>query len=335
MTEHLKTIVVDEDNHGKRLDQFVALHLPLGMSRSQAQSMIANGHVTVNGVPEPASKLKVKAGDQVSFEVPEAEPPEPEGEDIPLTILFEDDHLLVLNKPAGLVVHPGAGNAKGTLVNALIYHCGDSLSGIGGVKRPGIVHRLDKETSGVMVVAKNDHAHQHLSAQFADHGKTGPMERAYLALIWGIPNRRSGTITTFLGRSSGDRKRQAVVSESQPDARHAVTYYVVQETFSQEQNGTDLALVECQLETGRTHQIRVHMAHNGQPLVGDNVYGSGYKTKSAKLNPEAAQAITDLNRQALHAYKLVFEHPATGETMHFDTEIADDMARVLAALHNV
>ncbi|MEO0543940.1 MAG: RluA family pseudouridine synthase [Pseudomonadota bacterium] len=332
MEEHLKTIDVEEDNHAKRLDQFVALHLPLGMSRSQAQTMITNGHVKLNGTSETSAKRKVKMGDRVSFEVPDAEPPEPIGENIALNILYEDADLLVVDKPAGLVVHPGAGNPTGTLVNALIYHCGDTLSGIGGVKRPGIVHRLDKETSGVMVVAKNDHAHQHLSAQFADHGKTGVMERAYLALIWGIPDRRAGTIETFLGRSSGDRKRQAVVSESQPDARHAVTHYTIQKIFSEEKNGTDLALVECRLETGRTHQIRVHMAHAGHPLVGDNVYGSGFKTKTAKLEETAAQAINDLNRQALHAYKLVFEHPTTGEIMRFETTMADDMGIVLGAL---
>ncbi|MEO0919146.1 MAG: RluA family pseudouridine synthase [Pseudomonadota bacterium] len=335
MAEHLKTVDVEEDNHAKRLDQVVALHLPLGMSRSQAQGLIANGHVTLNGAKETSSKRKVKAGDNIVFALPDAEQPEPEGENIPLDVLYEDNDLLVLNKPAGLVVHPGAGNPKGTLVNALIYHCGDTLSGIGGVKRPGIVHRLDKETSGVMVVAKNDHAHRHLSAQFADHGKTGVMERAYLALIWGIPDRRSGTIESFLGRSSGDRKRQAVVSESQPDARHAVTHYVIQETFDEYRNGTDLALVECRLETGRTHQIRVHMAYNGQPLVGDNVYGSGFKTKIAKLGAETAEAVSALNRQALHAYKLVFEHPTSGETMSFDTVMADDMATVLKALEAV
>ncbi|MEM9999440.1 MAG: RluA family pseudouridine synthase [Pseudomonadota bacterium] len=332
MAQQLETIEVDETHNAKRLDQFVALHLPLGLSRSQAQTMITNGHVTLNGKPETSSKRKIKTGDTISFAIPDAAPPEPKGEDIALDILHEDTDLIVINKPAGLVVHPGAGNETGTLVNALIHHCGDSLSGIGGVKRPGIVHRLDKETSGVMVVAKNDRTHQHLSAQFADHGKTGPMERAYLALVWNMPDRRAGTIETFLGRSSGDRKRQAVASESQPDARHAVTHFRVRATFAAGQVGADLALIECVLETGRTHQIRVHMAHIDHPLVGDNVYGSGYKTKIAKLEQQAAYAVTALNRQALHAYKLVFEHPSNGDVMRFESPLPTDFAAVLQAL---
>ncbi|MEM1377015.1 MAG: RluA family pseudouridine synthase [Pseudomonadota bacterium] len=333
MTDQLKTVEVDEANNAKRLDQFVALHLPLGMSRSQAQTMITNGHVQLNGTPETASKRKVKMGETVSFQIPEAEPPEPGGEDIALDILHEDDDLIVINKPAGLVVHPGAGNETGTLVNALIHHCDDSLSGIGGVKRPGIVHRLDKDTSGVMVVAKNDRAHQHLSAQFADHGKTNDMERAYLALVWNIPERRVGSIDTFLGRSSGDRKRQAVVSESQPDARHAVTHFTVNSIFPAEKNGVELALVECRLETGRTHQIRVHMAHIGHPLVGDNTYGSGYKTKIAKLDEKSGKAAAALNRQALHAYKLSFEHPTSNEMMHFEAALPDNLSELIHALN--
>ncbi|MEL6920476.1 MAG: RluA family pseudouridine synthase, partial [Pseudomonadota bacterium] len=298
----------------------------------QAQAMIANGHVQLNGTFETSTKRKVKTGDSIAFQIPDAEPPEPEGEDIALDILHEDEDLIVIDKPAGLVVHPGAGNQTGTLVNALIHRCGDTLSGIGGVKRPGIVHRLDKDTSGVMVVAKNDYAHQHLSAQFADHGKTNDMERAYLALVWNIPDRRVGTIETHLGRSSGDRKKQAVVSETQPDARHAVTHFTVKTIVHAATAGADLALVECRLETGRTHQIRVHMAHIGHPLVGDHVYGSGYKTKIAKLSGKAAAAATTLNRQALHAYRLSFEHPRSVEQLGFESPLPDDFNALLDTL---
>lgn len=248
-------------------------------------------------------------------------------------MLYEDDDVIVISKPAGLVVHPAAGNWTGTLVNALIHHCGDSLSGIGGVRRPGIVHRLDKDTTGVMVVAKNDVAHRHLSLQFADHGRTTSLERAYQAIVWGRPRQLVGTIDAPLGRSSSDRTRRAVKRPDSQDADEAITHYEVLERFHETPDATALAsLIECHLETGRTHQIRVHMAHIGHPLLGDAVYGGGFKTK-ANLLPEAAkQAVHRFTRQALHAYMLQFEHPRTGEVMHFEAPLPDDMEELAAAL---
>lgn len=332
MTDELETIEVADEHAARRLDQFVALHLPLGFSRSQAQTMIADGHVTLNGTVETTGKRKLKSGDSVAWAVPDPKPAEPKGQDIALDILHEDEDLIVINKPAGLVVHPGAGNEDGTLVNALIHHCGDSLSGIGGVKRPGIVHRLDKDTSGVMVAAKNDVAHQHLSAQFADHGRTGALRRIYLALCWGTPERLKSTIDTHLGRSSGDRRKQAVVSPGQPDARHAVTHFEIIRIFDEADNGVALSLFACTLETGRTHQIRVHMAHIGHPLIGDDIYGAGFKTKANKLPAKAQSEIKTLHRQALHAHFLAFEHPKSGEVLEFETAPPADMQAVLDAL---
>ena len=261
--------------------------------------------------------------------VDEAEPAEPEGEAIPLDILYEDDELIVINKPSGLVVHPGAGNWTGTLVNALIHHCGDSLSGIGGVKRPGIVHRLDKETSGVMVVAKTDRAHKSLSEAFADHGRTGDLERAYDALVWGFPQRMTGTIDAPLGRHA-DRVRRAVVPEHRDDARHAITHFTVLERFGAEQaEFTTASLVECRLETGRTHQIRVHMAHIGHPVVGDPDYGQAFRTKANILPEPLKSLVKDFPRQALHAKLLAFRHPASGEMMRFEAPVPAVMAELL------
>ncbi|MGO4838399.1 RluA family pseudouridine synthase, partial [Rhizobiaceae sp. 2RAB30] len=220
-------------------------------------------------------------------DLPEPEAPEPLAEDIPLDVLFEDDSLIVINKPAGLIVHPGAGNWTGTLVNALIHHCGDSLSGIGGVRRPGIVHRLDKDTTGVMVAAKTDQAHRALSDAFADHGVTGDLQRAYVALVWGAPARMTGSIDAPLGRAA-DRLRRAVVPAGRDDARHAITHFEVKERFGKEPDPI-ASLVNCRLETGRTHQIRVHMAHIGHPLIGDRDYGQAFRTKANRL-PEPLQS---------------------------------------------
>jgi 23S rRNA pseudouridine1911/1915/1917 synthase len=291
--------------------------------------------VSLQGKLLDEPKRKVREGDVVSINVPEPEAAIPEGEDIPLDVLHEDDDIIVINKPAGLVVHPGAGNWTGTLVNALIHHCGDSLSGIGGVKRPGIVHRLDKDTSGVMVVAKNDNAHKALSAAFADHGQTGDLERAYLALVWGTPDRQTGVIEAHLGRSNKDRLKQAVVSPERDDARHAVTHFTVVERFGLKADGTALAsLVECRLETGRTHQIRVHMAHIGHPLIGDQDYGQSFKTKINKLPEELAQTVRDFRRQALHAFLLAFTHPGDGEFMEFETGMPGDMEALVSAFRD-
>jgi 23S rRNA pseudouridine1911/1915/1917 synthase len=253
--------------------------------------------------------------------VPEAAPPEPKAEDIALNIVFEDDDIIVIDKPKGLVVHPAAGHETGTLVNALIAHCGDSLSGIGGVKRPGIVHRLDKDTSGLMVVAKNDAAHASLSEQFADHGRTGEMRRGYLAFVWGVPNRQRGTIDAPIDRHPYAREKMAV----REGGREAVTHWEIQEVFNGRDGKPVASLLACQLETGRTHQIRVHLAHVGHPLLGDSVYGPHFKTKAGHLGPEAQAALAALGRQALHAYLLVLEHPRSGEILHWEAPLPEDL----------
>jgi 23S rRNA pseudouridine1911/1915/1917 synthase len=263
-----KVLTAGESAAG-RIDAWLAEALDGAFSRSRIKALIEQGAVLVNGAAVTEPKRKVQPGDAIEIGLPEPDDPEPKGEDIPLEVLYEDDDLIVVVKPAGLVVHPGAGNWTGTLVNALIHHCGTSLSGIGGVRRPGIVHRLDKETSGVMVAAKNDAAHRHLSAQFADHGRSGPLERAYQAVVWGRPRQLRGTIDAPLGRA-GDRTKRAVKRAESDDAREAITHYEVVERYGEKPDATCLAsLVECQLETGRTHQIRVHMAHIGHPLIGD------------------------------------------------------------------
>lgn len=322
------TVAMDPEECGERLDRILARRLP-DLSRSRLKALILEGQVQADGAMIDDPGLKLKTAAVLSVCVPDAIDPEPKAETIPLSIVYEDDDLVVIDKPAGLVVHPGAGNETGTLVNALIAHCGESLSGIGGVKRPGIVHRLDKDTSGLLVVAKNDAAHQALSAQFADHGRTGPLERAYQALVWGKPDRASGTIEANLDRSSHAREKMAVV---RPDrGREAITHWELEESFGDPKNPI-ASLVTCRLETGRTHQIRVHMAHLGHPLLGDATYGSGFKTKE-RLLPEAAQtALKAMNRQALHAAELGFAHPKTGEFMHFESPLPDDFAALLRAL---
>ena len=328
----LKALIVPTDAAGQRLDQWLAAELAPELSRNRIKALIEAGSVSVNGVTISEPKRKVRSDDTVTLVVPEPEPAEPEGENIALDILHEDDDLIVINKPAGLVVHPGAGNWTGTLVNALIHHCGDTLSGIGGVKRPGIVHRLDKDTSGVMVVAKNDNAHRVLSEAFADHGQNGDLERAYLALVWGTPARQTGMVEAHLGRSGKDRMKQAVVSAERDDARHAITHYTVLERFGLKPDGSAVAsLVECRLETGRTHQIRVHMAHIGHPLIGDQDYGMAFKTKINILPEPLKSLASQFSRQALHAYLLAFAHPVDGEFMEFETDLPDDMAELVEA----
>ena len=315
-----------------RLDAWLTGVLEGEFSRSRIKALIEQGAVYLNGKACIEPKKKIAPGDTVEIALPEPEDPKPKGEDIPLEVLHEDDDLIVIAKPAGLVVHPGAGNWTGTLVNALIHHCGASLSGIGGVRRPGIVHRLDKDTSGVMVVAKNDIAHRHLADQFADHGRTGSLERAYQAIVWGRPGQLHGTIDAPLGRATGDRTKRAVKREDSEDAREAVTHYEVVERFHEKPDATALAsLVECRLETGRTHQIRVHMAHIGHPLVGDPDYSAGFRTK-ANLLPEPAKSVVGrFPRQALHAFLLAFEHPRTGEVMEFEAPMPDDMLELVEA----
>ncbi|WP_205648453.1 RluA family pseudouridine synthase [Acuticoccus kandeliae] len=295
-----------------------------GMSRTRVQALIRAGAVELNGETMTDPSRKVAVGDLLTLVPPPPEPADPIPEAIPLDVLYEDDALIVINKPAGLVVHPAAGHATGTLVNALLHHCGDSLSGIGGVMRPGIVHRLDKDTSGVMVVAKSDAAHQGLAAQFADHGRTGPLQRRYDALVWGEPSPPWGTIDRPIGRHPTDRQRFAVRS----DGKVAITHYRLEEPLG------PASRVACELETGRTHQIRVHLAAIGNPLLGDSVYGAGFATKAAKINEAARAALAALDRQALHAALLGFAHPLTGEEMVFEAPSPEDFARLTAALAN-
>ncbi len=325
-----KAFTAGAEDGGQRLDQWLAAKLEGEMSRSRLQAVIRDGGVRIDGglVSEP--KRRVAPGMTVEVTVAPAEEAAIEPEDIPLDILFEDDQLIVVNKPPGLVVHPGAGNWSGTLVNALMAHCGDSLSGIGGVKRPGIVHRLDKETSGAMVVAKTDAAHRALAADFADHGRTGDLERGYHAIVWGAPARQSGTIEAALGRAA-DRIRRAVVPEEREDARHAVTHYEVLERYGTGENVL-ASLIGCRLETGRTHQVRVHLAHIGHPLIGDPDYGQGFRTKAAKLPEPARSAASGFGRQALHAWLLAFRHPASGELMRFEAPEPADLTALRAAL---
>ncbi|KEG16399.1 RluA family pseudouridine synthase [Bartonella bacilliformis] len=322
--------ITDEDALGQRIDQWLAKHYQNELSRSRLQTLIREGYLKIDGKLVTEPKTKIKSNQTIELTIPTLNNAYPEGEAIPLHILFEDDHIIVVNKPAGLVVHPGHGNWTGTLVNALIYHCGDSLSGIGGVRRPGIVHRLDKNTSGVIVVAKNDLAHKGLSAQFSDHGRTGALDRRYHALIWGSPNRNIGVITASLGRARYDRTKQAVIHSHNIYARHAVTHFSVIEKYQTCADKIPFAsLLECRLETGRTHQIRVHMAHIGHPLVGDTVYGNAFKTKSNRFDSTIKEAIDLFNRQALHAASLTFEHPAKGNIMSFSAPLPQDMAELI------
>jgi 23S rRNA pseudouridine1911/1915/1917 synthase len=317
---------------GQRLDAWLAASLE-GLSRSRLQALIRSGVVTVDGVAVREPSRKISSAERYTIALPEPEDPEPRGEPIPLDILHEDADIIVVNKPAGLVVHPGAGNWSGTLVNALIHHCGASLSGIGGVRRPGIVHRLDKETSGVMVVAKTDQAHRALSEAFADHGRTGELRRAYHALVWGAPARNSGTVDAPLGRAR-DRILRAVVPQDRDDARHAVTHYTLTERFPA-QGEAAASLIECRLETGRTHQIRVHMAHIGHPVIGDPDYGRGLRTKANRLPEPLRSAVSGFPRQALHARFLEFSHPRTHLPMAFEAPLPRDMGELIGAFRNL
>ncbi len=322
------TLEVAAADAGQRLDRFLAASMP-ALSRSRLQALIRSGSVSDQQGTIGDPGRRVKPGERIHVDVPPAEPAVPAAEAIPLRVVFEDKHLIVIDKPAGLVVHPAAGHQSGTLVNALLAHCGDSLSGIGGVKRPGIVHRLDKLTSGLLVAAKTDAAHKGLSEQFSAHGADGRLHRAYLALIWGVTERRRGLIDAPLARSEKNRTKIAIAPRG---GRHAVTHYEVQETFACGTNKVVAALIKLELETGRTHQIRVHMAHIGHPVIGDPVYGTGFKS-SDRMLPESVQvAIANLGRQALHAAELGFEHPVTGRALAFSSPLPEDIAAVRAAL---
>ncbi len=377
----IETVRIAADEAGLRLDRVLAARIP-ALSRSRLKALILDGQVTIQGaiaartIRDPAAA--VNSGDTVTVTLPAPEAAKPAGEAMALTIVYEDDALIVIDKPKGLVVHPSAGHATGTLVNALIAHCGDSLSGIGGVKRPGIVHRLDKDTTGLMVAAKTDRAHRALSAQFANKAEApharfqaewapvsrpesaltkegGPrpdakpvatpdqvrgrlfagrgLRRGYLAFVWGAPDRPKGTIDAPLDRSPHAREKRAV----REGGRAAVTHWQVLERFAGQdhanQGGKPVAsLLACTLETGRTHQIRVHLAYIGFPVMGDASYGTGFKTKAGLLGPAARAALEALGRQALHAYLLTFEHPDTGDVLEFRSELPADLRRLRDAL---
>ena len=323
-------VTVEEGDAGARLDRFLALRLP-ALSRSRLQALMRAGAVMKGGAAQRELGVKVKTGETYEVHVPAPEPAKPAGEAIALAIVYEDGDLIVIDKPKGLAVHPGPGHAKGTLVNALIAHCGDSLSGIGGVKRPGIVHRLDKDTTGLMVVAKTDRAHQGLAEQFAAHGADGRLERGYRALAWGVPDRPRGAIDAPLARSIANRTKIAVVG-GERGGRHAVTRYEVLKTFAAGGAEPLASLLRLVLETGRTHQVRVHLAHIGHPLLGDMTYGAGFKASARKLSEKAQAALTALDRQALHAAELAFVHPVTGRRLAFESPLPADMAALVAAL---
>ncbi len=311
------TLQVEEGDNLARLDKFLAEQCT-DLSRSRIKALILEGAVTVNDSPCRAPAHKIKTGQSITVAIPPPVDDTPRAENIPLDIVYEDDDLLVINKPAGLVVHPGAGNWESTLVNALLYHCGNSLSGIGGVRRPGIVHRLDKDTSGLMLAAKSDKAHAGLSAQLSDR----TLSRCYRALAWGVPDLRCGTVDQPIGRHPTNRLKMAVTSHS--GAREAVTHYEIKDTY-----GKAASLIECKLETGRTHQIRVHMAHIRHPLMGDPFYGAQPTAMAAALkkggySPEATDLIMNFPRQALHAFRISFIHPLSGEEMSFEAPPPDD-----------
>jgi len=319
---------VTADQSGLRLDVFLA-GVHADMSRSRVRQLIDAGAVTHGGETIRDANHRVKPGESYKLNVPQPVPAAPLGQDIPLTVVYEDNDLIVIDKPPGLVVHPAAGNLDGTLVNALIAHCGASLSGVGGVVRPGIVHRLDKDTSGLLVAAKNERAMTSLGKQFAKH----TIERAYHAVVRGSPRLGDGVIATQLGRNPFDRKRMGVLRSGGKDA---VTRYRVVERFGDPERAF-ASLVECRLETGRTHQIRVHLTHLGYPLIGDATYGRSRQSPRPKTPEEEAayEAVTTFPRQALHAVLLGFQHPSLHKTLRFESKWPADFATLVDALRKL
>ena len=320
--------MVEDAQAGWRLDRFLAAALG-DISRSRLQQLLEAGAVTHTRKTIRDGNFRVKPGEAYTVSVPPPAPAQPLGQDIPLSVVYEDKDLIVIEKPAGLVVHPAAGNPDGTLVNALIAHCGDSLQGVGGVARPGIVHRLDKDTSGLLIAAKNQRAMTSLGKQFANH----TIERAYHAVVWGSPRAGNGTIEGQIGRNPFDRKRMAVLRGGGKEAR---TRYRVIETFGGPARPL-ASLIECRLETGRTHQIRVHLTHLGHPLIGDPSYGKARQPPRAKTPAEevAFAAAANFPRQALHAYVLGFAHPTLHKTMRFESVWPADLAALIKALRGL
>ena len=307
---------------GERLDRVLAARLST-LSRSRLKSLIEQGRVTLAGATIEEPSYRVKPGQTFAIIIPEIIAALPAAQSLPLDILYEDSDLIVLMKPPGMAVHPGPGTPDRTLVNALIAHCGDTLSGIGGVRRPGIVHRLDKDTSGLLVAAKTDLAHQRLAADFARHD----IERAYLAVVWGIPSPRSGEIEGAIGRHPTNRKKMAIVARG---GKPALTRYKVVRPL-----GLGASLVECRLATGRTHQIRVHLAAIGHPVIGDPVYGRTSPARLALLSPAQQRAARSMHRQALHAYRLGFRHPRSAEQMLWEVDLPADIQSLIARLESV
>lgn len=321
----MHNLTVSETEGGARLDKWLSDHIA-GLSRSRIQALLQAGQVEHRGATIDDASYRVKPGDSFRLTIPALLDAAPQAEAIPLHVAHEDSELIVIDKPAGLVVHPAAGNWQGTLVHALLAHCGDSLSGIGGVRRPGIVHRLDKQTSGLLVAAKTDHAHAALAAQFAEHS----VQRSYLAFVWGAPQPATGRIHTRIGRSPSNRQKMAVRPSG---GREAITNYEILQRFGDAQKPL-ISLLRCRLETGRTHQIRVHMAHIGHPILGDPAYGGG-RSRAKGLPPEAQTVIAGLNRQALHAASLGFRHPLNDETVSFSSPLPDDLAALLQVLERI
>ena len=328
MTEPLQqfSFTVEPEQSGERLDKFLAGQAE-ELSRTRIKNLMLEGQVLLNGEVCDSPSHKLKTGDEIEISVPEAVDDTPVPEDIPLDIVYEDEALIVINKPVGLVVHAGAGHNDGTLVNALLHHCGDTLSGIGGVKRPGIVHRLDKDTSGLMLVAKTDKAHKELSAQLSDR----TLHRRYKALVWGAPVPRKGVVDAPIGRHPSNRQKMGVVHRHGREAR---TQYLLIEEWG------PVSMVECTLETGRTHQVRVHMSHIGHPLLGDPLYGLARNGQVSRLKkggmPEDLMAqVVDFPRQALHAAEIAFIHPLTDEEMGFECVLPEDMQGLISVLNQM
>ena len=315
--------VVDAAEAGQRLDRLLAERLE-GLTRSRLKRLIEDGRLTVDGAPVTEASTKARAGQSLALTVPPPAEARPAAQAIALAVVYEDADLIVVDKPAGLVMHPAPGNPDRTLVNALIAYCGESLRGVGGERRPGIVHRLDKDTSGLIVAAKTDAAHQGLVAQFAGR----EIERAYACLVWGVPAPRRGEIAGTRGRSPRNRKKMAVLRRG---GRPAVTRYQVQRSYA----GAAVSRLECRLLTGRTHQIRVHLSHIGHPLLGDPLYGRGARGRLRALPEGLRAALSDLGRQALHARLLGFRHPATDDWLSFESDLPQDLVRLTSALESL
>lgn len=319
-TQELHQVTAGADDAGQRLDRVLAARLG-GLSRSRLKSLIESGMVSAGGATINEPSTRVKPGQTFAIVVPETAPAIPQGQAMALDVVYEDEDLIVIDKAAGMVVHPAPGNPDRTLVNALIAHCGPSLQGVGGVRRPGIVHRLDKDTSGLMVAAKNDRAHQGLVAQFAERS----IERVYAAAVWGCPRPAEGEISGNIGRSPRNRKKMAVLARG---GRPALTRYRLERSLA----GGAASLLVCRLATGRTHQIRVHLSHKGHPVIGDPVYGQRAARRLDRLPPAARATVGALKRQALHARTLGFVHPASGETQRFESDLPEEIRCLISSL---